>query len=642
MISIYSSKQQPYGLLSNNARLPITVDGSSYVTVTDYVYGNLFLKDEFIERFKRFGLDGVYANPYAHFMRLYVDMQIKMFERYIVNGSRLRIDANETLKRELNKLTTDAIVTFDDQSVALRSLSDSLNLYPETTDDYFFDLIRGKVPRKQIIGIINGIVAALSAGKTVHFTTNYDVIKATYEDDKKTSSQLSREFYDAVFEQLGNKVYMIIAAVKRVFSADLSLNVAFCDKLLDIYLRKIIREQYPRIEDEMIPKAIAQQMKRQSPQMLSNIKTRLISMYNNTKMAGGGSKSGDVFSHVRNPNDELKLESDRLLFMDKRDAFIKVVKPIRKLSLLKSQFLPHNSDYAFTAPNGVTYPSVLHYTYANIYREIFSTIDIVDLSQSPLQVQESFKSYESTMIHDTIKANFKRAFDVKLQTYPSVRDLIRHASRKLKWDDENDPVLNVFYTETIDALIASSSHEEEEEEERRLARTNITRTIYEYAVFRQWLYLKSEEYFNVANMFNNVPTTRDLATIYFFIQPRYEQMSDEEITDVSLISLAGVDAELRRSIMPLLVGEFIDTYLDKSNLSQAVKAYVDNYSSDTYCINKTDYTKAVKNLSDIYDSLRDKLASSKDKEAFVRVILSGTLDSDSYLPQRVRLWSLDR
>lgn len=620
MISIYSPKQQPFGLLSNNARLPINVAGGDKVwkTVTQYVYENLFLKGSYLEKFKTLALDGVYANPYMHFIATYVEMQTKLMELYVVKGTELKLKANESLSVELSKLTSKYIVTFEDDSVSLRSLSDALNLYPKSQREYFFDLNHGAVPRKEVIGVINGIVEALSSGKTVDFTSNFDVIKSKYRND---DMKLGKEFYETVLFELRNKLYMIISVVKRVYAADISLNTTFVDKLLDVYLRKIIADQYPRVEEEFVAKAIDQQMKLESADNLRNIKKRLVSMYNKGDV--------EIFADIPNPNADLKLEADRSIFMDRREPFIREKKKeIKRLNLTKSKFLPHNTDFPFKATNDVTYPSVLHYVYANFYRDIFGLVNQVDLATTPLNVQETFKSFESTVIHDKIKSNFVEAFDAKLGKYPSVKKLMVHASRQLKWDDENDPVLKTYFTEYVDSVPKS-----DDDDEYFALTDNINIEIYKYAVFRQWLYLKSEEYFIVSNMFKTLPSTKDLQTIYYFVNANY----DVKLRDISLLNAAGIDSELTDVVMPLIVGEFVDVYLRDDNLSHGVKTYVENYSSDSYCFDKTTYNKAVKKLSSIYDDLNDKLI--KDKSTFTRIMLSGTLDSESFLPQRVKLWT---
>ena len=40
-IKIFNPRQKPFGMLSNNAYFPITIQGKKYKTVTHYIYSNL-------------------------------------------------------------------------------------------------------------------------------------------------------------------------------------------------------------------------------------------------------------------------------------------------------------------------------------------------------------------------------------------------------------------------------------------------------------------------------------------------------------------------------------------------------------------------------------------------------------------------
>src|SRR5579864_1447026 len=48
-ISIYSAQSQPFGLLSNDARVPMTINSVEYSSVTEYVYVNLFTNPKYRE-----------------------------------------------------------------------------------------------------------------------------------------------------------------------------------------------------------------------------------------------------------------------------------------------------------------------------------------------------------------------------------------------------------------------------------------------------------------------------------------------------------------------------------------------------------------------------------------------------------------
>jgi len=145
-LKIYNPNEQPFGLLSNNARYNFSVRGIKYYSVTEYVYCSIFT-DVNLRRKMKLRLN---KNPYDYCVELLTDLTRQFFTQYVELALVAKYKQHPNRKTELIKTRgLDFIFTENNDHYINRVMISTLNKI-RADPNIFYDSIYGPVEMNRV------------------------------------------------------------------------------------------------------------------------------------------------------------------------------------------------------------------------------------------------------------------------------------------------------------------------------------------------------------------------------------------------------------------------------------------------------------------------------------------------------------
>jgi predicted NAD-dependent protein-ADP-ribosyltransferase YbiA (DUF1768 family) len=571
---IYSSKEQPFGLLSNNASVPINIDGEEWDTVTGYVYINMFKNPVYQQKM----LENLHPSPYQEYSRLKHEEDIEIYNTSIERAQLTRFNQNKALRDRLFG-TGKATIVYKDDPIMEEFLNQYRSKLGEQYRHALWDDIRQVVvPRDEVVRVVEGVSRALEKNPDLSNDLTYEQL-LRYETVDPIESI---EPFDLTFINL-NKLVPVIK--KRTFKTIYEQQVKqFKDHLLDVQLDYLLKNEYPSVPKDLYERAKHQQILGESPESLKTYKNQLFSLY----------KKGSLDRPLVN----------KLTFFPNEDLLKEVIQSSHKVDddntieiRQDDPFLPHYPEDITI--DGSTYRTGVHYAYHNLYKSMGNyQVNVNDFSNIK-DLVEGFERFENNWSVDNITINNERAQLVKYTNPTMAQLLLLTDNEPLIWDDRTDPVLGSAGDNRAGIMM----------EHLRSQAIPSLRHIDSFALnifFANWIVMRAKDYKSTLKMVNN-PVTDDMVQIYMCPFT----ISDSPDKERQLLKRkAKMTLDEINVIWPLFSYQL--GVLHKLNEEDAMKAIVyaqyrlAKKPTSQYRSNATDVLKRV------YDKLSPRINVSKD------------------------------
>jgi len=649
MISIYSPKTEPFGTLSNNARLPFTINDVSWLTVSEYVYANLLPYPEWISNMRKIAIDGAYDNPYGTAREELWKLERNVMKRSIEKSLKARIVGDEELARRYRAHGNDVIFVVK-TGTAASGMFPTTNIAVDALNsmrgEYFYDLRRGLIDRKELTRTINRVERQLIRDPNYITSANadYDFLtklhKAVGGDDDADQSD--------VIARLDNNVDQIVPVLKRKFKLELYYRAIqrFKDELLSVYLDHILSVYYPEVPIDKYGLAKAQQMGREAT--VDRYKDSLYNAYLRDQL------NDEVVSRMREPPPDVVIVSRDDYFRklkEEDDELRRARDPVTAANVVELDgddplLAWHVADFTL---DGATWSSPVAYAYT-------ATLNYVTGGESngyaarlhansgyATEKDLEWKYYEllAEYIFKTVAENCRVALVEKFYEYESLQTLLYFTllNTEIVWQDRNDPVLGT-------GTIPLSKDMENVELFRRnnllgvmlmdyRMRTNVAdlsdqrvvdkfRYVSDSGVYRVWLYKRVNDFVNTMSMMKSI-SIRDVLRVYYndaqFVVP-LSDLKPLNAQDVAIIRDAGVKRKdaFDSVIWPLISYEYRVNYEGDKREIDSIYRYVKTF--DLTPPSPETIARAESVLSGAYDDMAGEL--NVDREEFVGRVLSGT------------------
>lgn len=588
---IFYAHSQPFGLLSNNAITPFTLDGREWQTVTEYIYVNAFSNPYF-----RTKMEGHVENAYNTSIALKEEQLNKAFSRYVIEATKVKLKADPSINNYLKRY---AKVKFDDDS------------YPELEDFINNQLHQAGMFRKAKINrIAEGVKRALASGQEL----DKDSTLLDLEQYEIQADVPHRDVNDSLYTNLDNIVPYLereLKAKRKIDEHSKSVEV-FKDELLSLMLDKLITEEFPIIKD------------------LERAKAEEMSLY---KMKKDKTRENLYQNYL-----EGKVPQDILNKIPKS----KMIKPMPMLDELKRKQTIHINEGDALMPHsyirsvvvdGVEYQTALHYVYQKLFEDVLEDagvphnrksmthINIHQYSVDELNpaLQEFNKYYTSIMMVERAK----RAMQVKFEKYSVLAQLLSlTGDEELIWDDPNDIIFG--HAENKGGKLLMNIRRRQELPPPKLLKSY--RSIMDNLFFKDWIIMRFKDLMNTASLFDEIPSVEKMFEIYRCPVSKYlyttRNVKNKKFIDVNITRALKVSTganykiieDMWRLIAPQinsLLGFTERKALEIIILAQRLMVNRNVYDEDT--------KRAYKNIVETYD----KKETQEPEQRYVSVIASG-------------------
>lgn len=588
MIYIYSSKKQPFGLLSNNASIPIHIDGEEWDTITGYVYVNMFKDKTYQQKM----IEHLQPSPYNAFVRLKTEEDSTIYKAAIEKAQLIRFKHNKNLRDRLFS-TGSATIIYPDDPI----MEEFLTQYRSklSYSNIIWDDIRHvAVPKDEAVKVIIGVEKKLEKDVDLDDDLTYGqllhYISSTINVDNRYYNHPALATLNKMVPSIKRSVY------KKIYDQQVE---QFKNHLLDTQLDTILMTEYPSVYSDTYERAKHQQMVKESPEDIKTYKNQLFDLYE------------------RNALD--KITKDNLKFIPNKD----LLKEIRIAITSQRQgeniyrlfdddpFLPHFPEDVTV--DGKTFKTCVHYAYHVLYDSIGQTHIDVNKTDSVSLLVNQFKSIEEEWIVHNITINNERAQTIKFSN-PTLQQLLLLTDHdQLIWDDRTDPILGSAGENRAGIMM-------EHLRAQSVPSRNMIKSFASNVFFRNWIIMRGNDYKETLKMMDN-PNIHDMATIYMCPFLSSTTIPDGERMLLKIhCKLTLKEIEI---VWPLLLYQL--SILHRLREEDAIKAVV--YAQ--FVLNNKDSLRkdAEKMLGDIYNSI-SKLNISK--QSFIDDILRHSSNRINY------------
>lgn len=603
-IEIFSSNVQPYGLLSNNALIPIKVDDQQYSSVTEYVYVNLFTSAEFRDKMKHRYM----RDPYENAIALRNEEDEKIYYDALVFGTGLRFKQDRDLLERLKSTKDQPIKVMTDDKNANRKLHilfDKLRLGSKD----FFDDKYGLVPFEQVNAVVVGV-----ANKLI---SNPDFPSAPYPELVKYAVKNTGIRNDLMgdLENLDEIVpYLKIKLKDLIYEDQVS---RFKPHLLDVTLDYILRTKYPHIQPEQYSLAKRQQLAKMS-RLVHGEEDRLYDLY----------LSGGIPPEITN-NLRMKLTApvsnivtvETLESVESSDNPFSITQNIMKRSNLGlvQPFLINEQTNSYFLPSypgqvtvqDVTYKSVIAFAYHKLFSNIGMQVDVNAYNIDQLAGMYGYNKIER--IASTLTANNEKATSIKFTNDSLKALLMATKGRKLIWADMSDQVLGVGGQMRPNR--AGTYLEYLRDHQLQIPSVEISHFM-DNVVFSTWFESRVDDYANTLKLFS----TKSLDLLKIVYGRKSAPIKSISPAVSAVMHRRGLVPADQNIVLPMIVEEFHDLVWPNSNLLAAVTKLVNSYHMSRP--SETDRKVAENNLNNIYGQIKQYLIQPIDANKFARSILS--------------------
>src|SRR5579864_507526 len=635
-ISIYSAQSQPFGLLSNDARVPMTINSVEYSSVTEYVYVNLFTNPKYRELMRENIRE---PNLTAGKLRNSEDEDI--YVTAIKYGTLAKFSQSKQLRTRLFETKKTKLLINDPayaNDIGFINTLDKIR-YPNFSDAEFIDAKYGLVSYVKINNVIAATLQRLMVDSnlaSMPFSELEQLIPANQPDQAP-----NRDAVELVIGDLDAMVPILkIKYHNEIFTNERN---RFGEHLLDAVLDYLLETHYPNLDPTEYNLAKTQQ-KNKNISALVKHQTDLVQLYENDQLDSKILKKlayHPVFPPlIESVNPDLviakvaQFESKiDVTTIEEREAHVQNVystltQPQEYATVIESNdpFLP-SSPIPITI-NGQVFNSVVVYAYFKLYENIGLTkhVDVNAFANLELLVDE-YRRLNNEKTVQVITANNEIATRHKYRNPSLAALLVTTGNATLVWGDETDGVLGFRDGNRMGAFLMFLRDE---------LKTGpcppISGSFTDDIVFSTWMYSRAYDYANVLKLFRTCSTA--------FLQTIYGIVASENV-DVSqsarnVLNKAGLSDESQRLVMPMIAAEYAIKIKSRDRLS-AIKKMVRSY--DETMPTKATHDAAHSYLKLVYDQVKLSLRPDVTEHAFVVAVLSNSQDSNQEIWWRINYWS---
>lgn len=591
---IYSSKQQPFGLLSNNASTPFALDGEAWETVTGYVYANMFKTKEFQQKMLE---QLIFPSPYDSLIELKSQEDNLTYKNAIEKAQRLKFEQHRTLRDRLFGTGT-AVLDYPDDPAVEESLTHFRTQIAENYRHALWDDLRNvTVSKKEAVNVIKGVEEALE--KDIVILDNL-----TYEELLPYRSHVDATPHYYQHPALDNLNKMVPVIKKHIYKHIYEKQLEhFKDHLLDVQLDDMLRSEYPHLSPDSYERAKHQQIVDETtPGHLRTLKNQLFFLYEKNGLD--------------------KSVKDRLQYIPNKDLLEQLASPPAADDAVSRLILTHDDPLMphYRIPvtiDGKVYSSGVHYA----YHILFSSIGQADRNldeYSPLELVRLFETLENQWVIDTLTINNEKAHVAKFSIPTLSQLLLLTGDDTLIWDDKTDPVLGSAGQNRAGQMM---------EHLRAQAKPSLRR-IESFAAnlfFVQWMLMRAQDYKTTLDM-SKVPTTDYLIQIYMC--PRGESRRAPKAEERLLKKKAKLTQEQLNILWPLLAYPL--GVLHPLTEQDAMTAIVEAQKRLNKQPTPNDLTHALLTLDKVYTVLKSQTKPEITKQDFTNNLLKNSWNRINY------------
>jgi predicted NAD-dependent protein-ADP-ribosyltransferase YbiA (DUF1768 family) len=583
----------PYGLLSNFADAPITLNNQQYITLNDYVYANVFNDIR-----PPIGAQ----NQFSTLVNMKNTSDEALYMNAIIHGTRSRFAQNKQLRDKLKSFDKSRPLVVQAEPNEARQLSMIFNQIRVGN----FDAYGGLVPFDRVNAVVVGVAKQLL--KNPRFQS------APFDELEQYAERNAPQRRDLVFalENLDEIVPVLKIKLRdRIYADELD---RFKTHLLDVTLDHILATQYPNLTPDQYAVAKRQQLTKEH----AVIDRYLDGLY---RVYTDGMLPDDILARLQfepyfPESDKVSVENLSSVAEESSEVTKFPMETLLSsgdsLLVVPAEFMPHYAERVRI--DGVDYTSVVAYAYSKLFAAL-GGVDI-NINMFNNNLPEIVKEY-NRIKHDIIVAritdNNERATKAKLSTYPSILSLL-HTTRgkKLIWMDNDDEVLgqtsnrmgvNLEYIRDTTPTIIPA---------------DIT-TMSSDIVFATWMLSRAEDYANTLKMFDDI-NANDFILIYGVVPDNRVDSVPSAYVDV--LNRAGVQDTYQLIVIRFIVSEFYSMIRNNNRNANDMITHMVAFYNDSRPSQRT-MESAEKILKQMYEMVKPRLHRNINPTRFAATILSG-------------------
>lgn len=649
-IEIFSPNIQPFGLLSNNAPLPITINDEKYASVNEFVFSNVFTTKRERARAK----NQIAFQPFPIAMKMLDEKMWSIYMAAIKLGMKARFAQNELFRNSLKSTEGTIQVVLPNHEEA-RQMTLLL-----------LELKSSQVVPEWRKGVDSNLLNAVIGGVLKQLLANSNFPNGKFDElTKFADKNVPPMKYGNVIAHLTN-LDEIVQVVRIQFRDQIYGEeiIRFKKHLLDVVLDYFLAKDFPHIAKKDYWQAKWQQVQKQK--RLGLFEDRLFRMYElnllnvEIELLLQWHPSFPDSNNVNAENIE-KMTRENLSFPIVEEPSKKKIVgfkdiPSKSIGIVIEEgkpeiIVPRVQDRPkpktkFIGPNnfllaqwedritieGKPFDSVLRYAFWKLFDKLGKkNINVNSFTLADLKSQ--FEVFKNEKLFARISYNNRIALKAKFAAYDSLKALLVASNdQQIFWMDKTDPVLGAVENGKNIAGLHLMELRQEFAKEKLGIPVNFHNT-----VFSNLLYSRSQDYANTLKLFVN-KNSPDLIAIYGFSPFQNNFIVSE--TEKLLMNKGGLSESDQLIVYPFIREEFA-RFASNGNALEAAKGIVNFFHQ--FGVTETEGNLAVKYLSDAFDRVKQNLFHNVDQKLFVNAILSNSQEKSNFFEHnqqwRVFYWS---
>jgi predicted NAD-dependent protein-ADP-ribosyltransferase YbiA (DUF1768 family) len=601
---LHSSKVQPFGMLSNNAKTEFSIDGETWDSAIEFIYCNMFQTKTAQQQMR----NHLFMTPYTYFLQLKSQEDETLYKTEIIYGLQCRFSNNKKLYQDL----------LQTRNFELKHR------------DVFIVQVLNNIRNKNDIVVNNTLISKTDAYKIIEGVED-ELLRNPLLDNNLDFETISKYKKKYTAGKIYSDEYLLhmnslVPFLKYENQTKLTNNLidSFKNHMLDVSLDYILKKDYPHVKQQQYKEAKQQQINK--IKNLDEYKTTLYNIYN---QAVKTKEQQEIISNLTYTPDEAleHLKQTELLLKHTESNKTKVLDLDRN-----PFFLPHYIETVII--NNKPYVSVVHYAYSklinNLKTQTNNIADFdVDVNKIPIeQLPSYFNNLKKYWVLLKITENNKKALDAKFKAHPTlIHVLLATKNYDIKWGDNTDYILgyekhsnahlNITgkYLMTLREIYSLSQNMDSVIRPTTLMFSNIW--------VKAWLFSIVRDLQNVISMLKT-PTFENLKYIYTPVYP--DIINYQPATTINTheeLSKIGIDKQNQLLILPFLT--FLFEKFTNKTLSQIINIEADEYFKQlsVFLHQKNIYKNEIKNaFSILTEKAKNLNINSESTLNFVYSVLS--------------------
>lgn len=614
-IHLSHGKEQPFGLLANNAETPMLIDNVRYTSVTEYVYKSLFVSQEAKDRMR-------INQPYPRAMQIKMEDDQSLYISSIVAGMYAKYEQYIEFRNYLKSFGKKRLIFSWGNEEENRQFHILINNLRDIDGKFFIDEKYGFVPIEEVNKVIHGVFKDLKRNPFLP-TEPFSVLRQTYSqvENPPTIKRSVTQFLEKLDEIIP---FLKIKFKNTLFSDELE---KFKKHLLDVTLDYVIETYYSYLPRSQNRTAKQQQMSKIGRANVMKYEDDLYDQY----VEG-------------NLSDEI---TDRLTFEPNipRSANVTAENIEQQMAETEEEEdQPPAEEGEVVIPSGsMLYPdyperirindeeylSVVAYAYAVLFKNSGRALNLAAMRAPLREVVDGYIEYRKQAMSDRILAAHKRAIGVKFSD-KSLQDLLlRTGNADLIWNDPTDPILGMDDNVTGKYLVVIRNSI------KPFPSPSIT-TPHDNIVTHSFFQYVAEDFSNTLKMLS-VHSVKNLETVYGMDVKTINVPVEATRETASIMTDAGITRSDHKIVVKFIALTLND--VRKKGIDAIVKTF--DLSQPT----RDDLKAAKDNLNNIYRLLAASNAvwSWVTAGEFIDRMLSNENYTDTvrdnYVPWRIHRWA---